>query len=130
VAALISSGPTKVSADVTGERKPSGARKVVRVLLNSIGIGAAAGGTYFTVLVVSAILDIIRLVRSNPQKGIAEAAAGTSHAAMALLGGLNLLFIFVFGSIAVICFLIAVWLLDPFQRWRDWRSGSANDVIH
>jgi hypothetical protein len=72
VAALISSGATKVSADVTGERKPSGARKVVRVLLNTIGIGAAAGGTYFTVLVVSAILDIIGLVRSNPKKELQE----------------------------------------------------------
>jgi hypothetical protein len=127
VAALISSGATKVSGDVTGERKPSGARKVVRVLLNTIGIGAAAGGTYFTVLVVTSILDIAQLARSQPQTG---AAAGTAHGVTAFLGAFDLLFIFVFGAIAVICFLIAVWLLEPFQRWRTWRANRASQLIH
>lgn len=116
---MISSSTREVSANTTGARPQSRARKVVGVLLNTVGIASAAGGVYFTVQVVAAILDIVQLSRSQPKTG---PAVGTSHGAAAFLGMFDLAFIFVFGLIAVMCFLLAGWLLEPFRRWRDWRA--------
>ena len=125
---MISSKAREVRANPSGERRPSRGRKVVRVLLNAGGLSAAIVGVYFTVDVVKAIIDLVRLARSEPPHGTAEAVAGTSRGVSTFLGGFDLLFIFVFGAIAVMCYLIAIWLLDPFQRWRDWRSDSASHM--
>lgn len=119
-----------MSAKLEETHRPSRARRVVGVVLNTVGISAAIGGIYFTVDVVKAIIDVVRLAKSEPPQGTAGAVAGTTRGVSTFLGAFDLLFIFVFGAIAVICYLIAIWLLDPFQRWRDWRSDSQNHLSY
>jgi hypothetical protein len=121
--------PTRQSRVTLGSdevRTPGRARKIVTVVLNTIGIAAAGGGLYFTVQVVEVILNLVGLTRLEPPPGTAESVAGTARGVSAFLGAFDLLFIFVFGAIAVVCFLIAAWLLEPFQRWRNWRAISSH----
>jgi len=127
---MISERSKEMDPVVTTVPAPSLARKFVGVLLNAVGIGAALGGVYFTFLVASPILDIAQLARSQSQRPTTtpDAVAGTANGVTAFLGAFDLLFIFVFGSIATGCFLVAVWLLDPFQRWREWRTRSGTGL--
>ena len=100
------------------ERTPTRSRKITGILINTVGILAGLGGMVSAVMTVSPIVDIVQLTRLRSQP------PGPGGAALGFIGMIDLLSIFVFGSIAFVCLSIAVAALDPRRRWREWRTES------
>jgi hypothetical protein len=99
-------------------------RRIVGGLINTIGILAGLGGIVSAVMTLSPIVDIVQLTRLRSQP------PGPGGSALAFVGMIDLFSIVVFGSIAFVCFAIAVAALDPRRRWRQWRTDSGRFGAH
>jgi hypothetical protein len=97
---------------------PTTGRKVVGVFINAFGLVAAVAGFYFAALAIGSIAHIVTMARSRTTAGLAAPA-------IAVVGMFDIMFVFVFGFVAVICLSIGAWILEPLDRWRSWRRRRA-----
>jgi uncharacterized membrane protein len=103
---------------VTQAPAPTLGRKIVGVFINAFGLVAAAAGLYCAGLGIAAIFHIVMLTR-------ARSTAGLGSPAIAIVGMFDVVFVFVFIFLAVICLSIGAWILEPLRRWRGWRLRRA-----
>jgi hypothetical protein len=96
------------------------ARQIVGIIINAIGIGAGVCGCYFAYMTISTVIEMTRLPPLRTQPGRAASPG------IALIGGFDLLAIVVFGVVAAFSLVLAVWILEPVRRWREWRGGIPN----
>jgi ABC-type antimicrobial peptide transport system permease subunit len=99
-------------------------RRIVGGLINTIGILAGLGGIVSAVMTLSPIVDMVKLTRLRSQP------PGPGGSSLAFVGMIDLFSIVMFGSIALVCFAIAVAALDPRRRWREWRAESRRYGAH
>lgn len=95
---------------------PSPVRRAVGIIINGFGILATAAGLYFAYDVITSILSLAGIARA-PNAGLARPA-------VMMTGMVDVMIIFVMGSLSLICLGIGGWILEPITRWRRWRSLS------
>ena len=100
------------------EPAPTTGRKIVGVFINGFGLVAAGAGFYFAALTIGSIAHVVTVARNR-------APTGLGGPAMAIAGMFDIMFVFVFGFVAVMCFSIGAWILEPVARWRSWRVRRA-----
>jgi hypothetical protein len=93
-------------------------RKIVDVFISAFGLVAAGAGFYFAALAIRSIAHVVTLARSR-------APTGLGGPAIAVAGMFDVMFVFLFGFVAVMCFSIGSWILEPVARWRSWRVRRA-----
>lgn len=91
-------------------------RRAVGVIINAFGILATAAGLYFAYDVVTSILSLAGIARAP--------SAGLAGPAVMMTGMIDVMIIFVMGSLSLICLAIGAWILEPIARWRRWRSNT------
>ena len=96
------------------------ARQIAGIIVNAIGIGAGVCGGYFAYMTISTVIDMTRLPPLRTQPGRAASPG------VALVGSFDLLAVVVFGVVAALSLALAVWILEPVRRWREWRGGVPN----
>jgi hypothetical protein len=99
-------------------QKSAVGRKIVGLFIDAFGLVSAAAGLYCTALGIAAISHIVMMTR-------ARSTGGLGSPAIAIVGMFDIVFVFVFFSLAFICLLIGAWILEPLGRWRRWRLRHA-----
>jgi hypothetical protein len=94
---------------------PTIGRKIVDVFINAFGLVAAGAGFYFAALTIGSIAHVVTLARNR-------APTGLGGPAIAIVGMFDVMFVFVFGFVAVMCFSIGAWILEPVTWWRRRRA--------
>ena len=92
--------------------------RIPRAVITGIGALAACFGLYTFFLMAESARDFLRLAGPNPQ------APATRVAGLTLMGSIDLLAVAIFGSMSAFLFTLAVWGLEPRQRWREWRART------
>ncbi len=98
-------------------KQPSLARQIVGILINAIGIAAAVCGGTLAYNATTSAIDLVRLIHAAPQGGLAGPG-------IAVVGMLDVMIVFVLGTVAVLSLALAAWILEPMRRWREWRGKT------
>jgi hypothetical protein len=93
-------------------------RRIPRAVFTGIGALAACLGVYTLFLAAKSALEFLRLATPQSQ------APATRLAGLILMGSVDLLAIAIFGIMTAFLFALAVWGLEPRQRWRNWRARA------
>jgi len=101
---------------VEAQPKRSLARQIVGIVINAIGIAAGVCGCYFAYLTISTVIEMRGLPPLRAQPGRASAST-------ALIGFFDLLAVVVFSVISALTLALAVWILEPVRRWKEWRGS-------
>ena len=91
-------------------------RRIPRSVFAVIGAIAGGLGLYTFFLVTKSAVDLVRLAAHRP------ATPAWDYFSVITIGGIDFLVVLVFGPISVVLLSVAVWGLEPRQRWREWRE--------
>jgi hypothetical protein len=93
-------------------------RRIPRPVFAIIGAIAGGLGLYTLFLVAESGVDLARLAADR------SGAPAWNLFSLIAIGGIDILVMLVFAPISVVLLLVAVWGLEPRQRWREWRKRS------
>jgi len=93
-------------------------RRIPRAVIIGIGALATCVGLYTLFLTAESALDFLRLAATKPR------APTTALAGLIVMGSIDLLAVAIFGFMTAFLFALAVWGLEPRQRWRNWRARA------